>query len=126
LETDSSRPNGETILLVEDHPELRTVASRILRRHGYVVHVATTGQEALRLLEELERVPDLLLTDGKLPDCDGRDLARQIRSSCPGIKVLLSSGSMEESDGDPGVPFLPKPYSMERLTREVRAVLDAG
>jgi len=123
---------GETILLVEDDPNVRNLATLLLTRIGYRVLVAANGQEALALLDgdaaaRLE--VDLLLTDVVMPGMNGRELAERLRSLRPAMQVLYSSGYTDDVIVHHGnvqgqLNFISKPYSIAALGKKIREVLD--
>lgn len=118
---------SETILLVEDETDVRTVAAEALRARGYTVLEAATPAEALQLAGE-HRI-DLLVTDVVLPVMSGRELAEIVTRLQPQIRVLYVSGYTENTIVhygvvDSGVHFLPKPYTPSQLAAKVRQVLD--
>ncbi|MCH7815996.1 MAG: response regulator [Proteobacteria bacterium] len=126
-----SLPTGrETILLVEDEPLVRSVASEVLTDHGYTVIQAENGAVALHLIEENpDQTIDLILTDLVMPFIGGKELVERIKIVRPDVCVMYTSGytsddrfqaMLMESD----VEFLPKPFSLATLTRKVRANLD--
>ena len=119
----------ETILLVDDDPDIRDVTTRSLSAAGYHVHTASGGDDALAQLAVLDGAVDLLLTDVVMPGLCGRDLASRVRRTYPGIRILFSSGfideGIEEQDGLADLPLIAKPYSLKALTQKVRDVLDA-
>lgn len=120
---------SETILLVEDEPEVRAVASESLRLLGYRVLEAATPADALQLAEQFAEPIHLLLTDVVLPVMSGRELAELVRRLRPQIKVLYVSGYTEnmvawQGVQEEGVHFLPKPYTPSQLAAKVRQVLD--
>ena len=123
------RGAGETILIVEDHEDLRSYGAGALEELGYRVLQAGAGREALRILAEAPRV-DLLFTDVVLPDgLDGRRLADEATRLKPGLKVLFTTGYTRNAivhNGrlDPGVELVSKPYSAETLGAKVRMLLD--
>ncbi|HAK53999.1 MAG TPA: hypothetical protein DCP38_00750 [Acidobacteria bacterium] len=127
----AERPRGsETILLVDDEDSVRQLASQLLRKSGYTVIEAADGPAAVRLCRDLPRPVDLLLTDVVMPRMNGRELAAEVNALCPALKVLYMSGFADHAivhDGilDAGLAFLPKPLTMDTLTRKVRDVLDA-
>jgi signal transduction histidine kinase len=120
---------SETILLVEDEPQVRAVVRRTLERAGYAVVVAQDPHEAVRIAEAAGPI-DLLLTDVVMPYMNGRELAERVRSRRPGVRVLFTSGYTDDAilrHGvlDEGVPFLQKPITPASLMRSVRETLDA-
>ena len=124
-----ARGKNETILLVEDEPILREWVREILLGCGYRVVEAGHGVEALKVWDEQAGKIDLLLTDMVMPEgMTGRDLARQLKSRQPGLRVIYTSGYSEEIMGsDTEIregPFLPKPYPAPQLAKLVRDCLD--
>ena len=124
-------PTGnETVLLVEDEPTVRRVASHVLREQGYTVFEAGNGHEALAVLEKQPGNPvDLLLTDVVMPLMGGRELAERVGESQHGIKVLYTSGYIDEVLSHPGIvasdaDFMPKPFTPDVLAYKVRELLD--
>jgi PAS domain S-box-containing protein len=120
----------ETILLVEDEPQVRATVLAILRRQGYRVLVAEGAAEALHLAENHPDPIDLLLTDVVMPKMSGPELAGRLQEVRPGVKVLCMSGYTDDSVFRHGfvesaVAFILKPLTPESLTRKVREVLEA-
>jgi two-component system, cell cycle sensor histidine kinase and response regulator CckA len=131
-EESAATPHGsETILLAEDEPAVRTLASRVLRERGYVVIEAANGHEALRAAEERDGAEiDLLLTDMVMPKMGGGALAERLKALYPGIRVLFISGYTDSTlihhgQFDGGTEFMHKPFSPTDLARKVRELLDA-
>lgn len=71
---------GTTLLLVEDHPQLREILHVQLERRGYLVFSAENASAAMRLLDEIDSI-QAVITDFHMPDMDGLELARRIRRS---------------------------------------------
>jgi signal transduction histidine kinase/CheY-like chemotaxis protein len=124
-------PRGaETILVVEDHEDLRQFGVQVLEDLGYKVISAPDGPSAMKLLEMAGPI-DLLFTDVVLPGrMNGRNLADAAIASAPGLKVLFTTGYTREavvSNGtlEMGVEVLPKPFTYRDLAEKVRRVLDA-
>jgi CheY-like chemotaxis protein len=125
-------PRGSaTILLVEDERVVRELASRILHRQGYRILEATDGQAALRIAGEHAEAIDLLLTDVVMPGgFNGRQLAEQLVSQRPGLKVLYMSGYTDDAITHYGVlgasmAYLQKPFTPDELIRKVLEVLES-
>jgi len=120
----------ERILLVEDEPNVRRIARRILERNGYTVLEASNGAEALRVLERRQEPIALVLTDLVMPEMGGRELASKLRIVSPTSRVLFMSGYTEDavlrqSVMEPGAVFLDKPFTFDTLIRKVREALAA-
>jgi signal transduction histidine kinase/CheY-like chemotaxis protein len=114
------------ILLVEDEPGLRDIARRILERAGFEVTAAAAPDEAILAAESMTEAIDLLLTDVVMPGMRGPELAIRLRTSRPGLRVLLVSGYAEEiveGGRDDSLPFLAKPFSAESLLAAVDAAM---
>jgi PAS domain S-box-containing protein len=121
---------NETILLVEDEPNLRRLARQYLERQGYKILEAEDGAAALQIVDGHKGAIDLLLTDIIMPGMNGRDLAAHIVTLVPAVRVLYMSGYTENVVGhdgmlDAGVNLLQKPFSLPALKDRVREVLDS-
>jgi two-component system cell cycle sensor histidine kinase/response regulator CckA len=119
---------NETILLVEDNDALSKLCVKALERLGYTVLSATNVDEALQTFYQHPGV-DLLLTDVVLPASTGRRLADHLTARNPGLKVLYVSGYPDDTITrlgvvEPGIQFLPKPFTPQALARRVRETLD--
>jgi signal transduction histidine kinase/FixJ family two-component response regulator len=121
----------EVLLLVEDEDSIREPAAEILESRGYLVLPASGGAEALALAQAHAGPIDLMITDVVMPGMNGNQLAEELRSSRPGMRVLYISGYPEDAIAHHGVldadkAFLQKPCPAAVLLRTVREVLDAG
>ncbi len=129
-ETGDGIPRGsETVLVVEDEATVRDLAAYMLRRQGYSVLEAANGEDALRLAQKQTQKIDLLLTDTVMPKMNGTVLAEEFKRHFPATKILFTSGYTEKNMAqynktEPGVDFIPKPFSAAELARKVRLVLD--
>lgn len=127
-----SDPSGsvmETLLLVEDEPDVRKYTQMALEKQGYEVISVEGGAEAIDLAEKLDKPIQLLITDVVMPFMGGRALADAMRSRFPRIKVLYMSGFTEDAVVRNGVveanePFLQKPFTPTALATKVRHLLD--
>jgi CheY-like chemotaxis protein len=124
-------PRGtETVLVVEDEPSVRHLATSVLEARGYTVLRAPNGQDALRVACEHKGAPiRLVITDVVMPLMGGKIMADWLKTTYPDLKILFTSGYTDDAISqhgvlDPGVAFLPKPYTPSTLTRKVREMLD--
>jgi CheY-like chemotaxis protein len=119
-------PRGtETVLVVDDEPQIRELCIRLLGRLGYHVLAARDGQAALELLAETPGVA-LVLTDMVMPGMGGSELLSVLTERGSPIRVVLMSGYSAElvASGRDGVPFLAKPFTVGELAETVRRSLD--
>jgi len=121
---------AETILLVEDQPEVRSVVEKILTRHGYSVVAADNGAEALHTATTYPGRIDLLISDAVMPGMSGRDVATRFLRTRPEARELYMSGYTDDSVVRQGIinhsaAFIQKPLTPARLLRKIREVLDA-
>lgn len=125
----SGRPR---ILVVEDEAVIRELLSLTLESEGFAVEAVATGQEAMQRLqqglEDSSRLPDLLLLDLMLPEVNGLDICRYLRSQGTAIPVLILSAKDSELDRVVGLEigaddYLTKPFGMRELVARCRALL---
>jgi CheY-like chemotaxis protein len=124
---DSNPPQGcETVLVVEDNPEVQEVAGLLLDQLGYRVFYVQSAAAALQLLDSGE-VIDLVFTDVVMPgEVDGLALARRIKAEYPDVAVLLTSGYAKTLHTlEAGLPLVRKPYQLQTLARAIREALDS-
>ncbi len=125
-----SSPGGETVLVVDDDEEVRTVASGVLRLQGYVVLEAATPDEALAICRQHKGLIDLLLTDVVMPVMSGRALAERVRPLRPEAKIMYMSGYPGDVIGKHGVltsgAFIQKPFTASGLAEKVREVFETA
>jgi len=119
----------ETILLVEDNPEVLELTQMTLSGYGYQVITARNGEEGLQVFREYQGTIDLLLTDVIMPVMGGKELADKLKAEYPYLKVIYFSGYTDESIVHHGVletgaEFIQKPYSNKELAKKIRDVLD--
>jgi two-component system cell cycle sensor histidine kinase/response regulator CckA len=122
-------PGGESILVVDDEKALRNVTRRILESAGYVVSVAASGEEALRILDEHSGAFHLVLSDLVMPGMSGTVLAARVREAYPAIRIVHMSGHVDEEIGAHSglhrAPCVGKPFTAVEIKEKIRAVLDA-
>ncbi len=121
---------NRTILVVEDDRSVRALTRRVLERHGYRVHSANSGREALAEWERYDPRVDLLLTDLVMPGgVDGFELAARLLARDPGLRVVFSSGYDPDHGTrtlqlEPGVNFLQKPATPRQILAAVGQMLE--
>jgi CheY-like chemotaxis protein len=119
---------SETVLVVEDQPEVRKLTLAMLESQGYRLLQAASGSEALSLSERYPEPIHLLITDVVMPGMTGRELAMRLVALRPSLKTLYTSGYTANAIGregvlDAAVAYLPKPFSPAQLAAKVREVL---
>jgi signal transduction histidine kinase/DNA-binding response OmpR family regulator len=120
---------SETVLLAEDEEFVRNFVRDVLQKYGYTVLEAQHGSEALRIGLQHSGPIHLLLTDVVMPRMSGQQLAKQMATLHPKVKVLYMSGYTESAIVHHGVldshaAFVQKPFTGEALARRVRDILD--
>ncbi len=122
----------ETLLLVEDERSVRHLACSILQSQGYNVLSANNGKEGLRMARECKAgLIQLVITDVIMPQMSGKVMAEWLKEVYPDLKILFTSGYtddaiVEQGVLEPGIAFLPKPYTPAALAHKVRELLDAA
>jgi two-component system, OmpR family, response regulator len=117
---------GERLLLVDDEDNLRTMLEAALRHHGFDVTSAATGRGALDALPAA--APDAIILDVMLPDLDGFEVCRRLRTEGVRTPVLFLTARDATEDKVRGLTlggddYLVKPFSLEELVARVQAVL---
>ena len=121
---------NETILVVEDEEEVRKLVARSLKKQGYKVLEASQGKEVFPICEEQGGPIHLMVTDVVMPEMTGVELAKHIKQVYPEMKVLYMSGynsdrvAIDCENLEKGIEFIQKPFTVYRLARKVREVLD--
>jgi two-component system, cell cycle sensor histidine kinase and response regulator CckA len=127
-EATNSIQGSETILLVEDEPQLREILRLLLEDHGYHVLEASSGVHALKIWDQHKWKIQLLVSDVVMPDgIRGGELAQRLQAENPGLKVILTSGYAPEArnflNQSTGC-FLQKPFHCSELLQLIRRSLD--
>lgn len=122
---------SETVLVVDDEEQVRSLECGMLQASGYKVLSAADGREALRMCRESSEPIHLLVTDIIMPNMNGRELVRQALPLRPAMRVLFVSGYPDEmeisTEGSPQkTDFLQKPFTSVTFLRRVRQSLDGA
>jgi CheY-like chemotaxis protein len=122
---------AETVLLAEDELGVRRLVREVLEQAGHTVLEAASGPAALQAAEGYAGAIQLLLTDVVMPEMSGPELAKQLTTARPELKVLYMSGYTEETMVQhgmlsAGITLLQKPFSKDDLLRRVRDVMDSS
>ena len=119
---------SQSILVVDDEPDIRRLVVLHLEREGFRCRMAGTGPDALR--EAKAAVPDLVVLDLMLPGLDGLEVCRRLRSeaSTAGVPIIMLTAKADEVDRVVGLEvgaddYVVKPFSPRELVARVRAVL---
>ncbi|HET9790723.1 MAG TPA: ATP-binding protein, partial [Candidatus Angelobacter sp.] len=124
---ETSLRGTETIMLLEDEPDLLMLTAEFLRRNGYNVMPASRGDEAIRTAAEFQDRIDLFITDIVMPGMNGRICAEKLKATRAGVPVLYVSGytdgvfdsiALTSNEG-----FLAKPFTLEELGLKIREML---
>lgn len=125
VESSIPEAHNETVMVVEDDPNVRAITVARLEDLGYQIAEAETGQRALDILAQGQPI-DVLLTDMVMPGgMTGAELARQVRTTYPNVRVVFTSGYAEGGTMPKDrTPWLRKPYTLYQLARTLRELLD--
>jgi CheY-like chemotaxis protein len=127
-ETPVAVGQGETVLVVEDHPANRRALREMLEGLQYRVLEASDGVEALRILDQHSEGIDLVLSDLVMPRMDGRALYAKLSADFPQIKMVVMSGYPRATKGDTAMlsrlPWIQKPVRLATLSQALRQALE--
>jgi CheY-like chemotaxis protein len=120
--------NGELILIVDDEPSVRKLASAILHRSGYRTVTAAEGREGTKIFEEQRRDIKLVVSDLMMPQLDGPGMLRGLRQIEPELKCIIITGLGEENriaeaKAAGADMILNKPFSADQLLAHVKQLL---
>jgi len=118
---------NQTLLVVEDDPDVRQAVATYLPTLGYTV-LAAFPSDALHLAKQHAGAIDLLITDVVMPGISGPELAKKVRALQPGLPILYMSGHIDDAVTRHGVlesksPFLQKPFNLSELAAAIREAL---
>lgn len=122
---EQSQPSSETVLIIDDDADVRTLMSDFLSEVGYRIYAVESGEQALKMLGEI--TPDVLVADFAMPGRNGADVARSIRARLPRLPILFVSGYADTAALEAAVgkaPLLRKPFRPSELAAAIRSLLD--
>ena len=122
-------PEPKTILVAEDEPLVLKMISTMLERLGHIVLAASTPKEAIFMAGQFDNKIDLVITDVIMPRMNGRELAKRLMASQPGLTILYMSGYpaniiSNQSVLDEKMCFLQKPFSKKELAAKIREIME--
>ena len=120
--------HNDTILIVDDEIVIREALHEWLSDFGYTVYSADNGDDALRVFEENQASIDLVITDLGMPGMSGEELYRNLVKIDGNVKVMVSSGYLEQSTADAllqmGIKkLLAKPYKMAEIQSAIHSII---
>jgi signal transduction histidine kinase/CheY-like chemotaxis protein len=120
-----------TVLVIDDEQTVRRIAKNALERQGTQVILAETGREGIELFRKLADKVELVLLDLTMPDLNGEEVLKSLKTIHPGVKVVLSSGFnevevIEKFTGKGLAGFLQKPYTSAALSAKVAEVFQGS
>jgi len=123
------RGGKETILMIDDEEDIKTIGSRILTMYGYEVLFASDGASGLDVFYSDREKIDLIILDLIMPDMSGGEVLKQIISKYPETKIIVVSGYSSSAPINDAInmgakSFVNKPYTLKELLQEVRKILD--
>jgi two-component system, cell cycle sensor histidine kinase and response regulator CckA len=127
--TETPAGRGETVLVVEDAPQILEMVTIMLEGFGYRVLAAGAPSEALKIAGRHAGEIQLLITDVIMPEMNGQDLAARLKTLCPKIQIVFMSGYTADAIAhrgvlDNNVHFIQKPFFRKELATILRAALD--
>lgn len=119
---------SETILVVEDEENVRSIIQRTLEIYGYTILEAASGTQGLELFRQQAEKIDMILTDVVMPEMSGRELVEKASEIKPGIRILYMSGYTDDAivrHGilETGMSFINKPFQAIDLLQKIRSIL---
>jgi two-component system cell cycle sensor histidine kinase/response regulator CckA len=116
------------VLVVEDEDAVRSFAVEALKRQGYEVIQASSGAEALEVMDAAQSKVDIVVSDVIMPELDGPSMFKELRKATPDLKIIFMSGYPDDAfknnlDPDTKFAFLQKPFSLAQLAAKVKEEL---
>ena len=109
------------VLVVEDVPQVRATAVRIMQDLGCTVFDAYNGHQALKLLQAHPEI-EVLFADVRMPGMSGTELAEAAQRLRPDLRIVLTSGYIGSKDVPAHIPFVPKPWRAQDIAEAVTKI----
>lgn len=128
LAANNANTRSLAVLLVDDEPTIRSLGVDILHSLGYRVTVAKHGREALQIFQRRPEYFDIILSDSRMPEMTGLELAEEIRKVRPKMPFILIT-AFDDTQDNPKfaelqiTDIVPKPFRIERLQRSLRQAM---
>jgi len=118
------------LLIVEDDESVRTLAARALERDGHNVDIAADGAQGLALIQQSGGSYDLVVSDIRMPEMDGIEMATAAAKRFPAMKIMLMTGYADQRERAHGLDALihdviTKPFSLATIRSAVNEALAA-
>lgn len=115
------------ILIVEDDPLIRNLFKEVLIRKGYDIVEAVNGEDALVVYDKLEKKPDIIILDFRMPKVNGLELTREILSRDPKSNIFMLTGDPtinQKMVNNYGVIYKEKPVNLEEFLKEINSLAE--
>ena len=117
------------VLVVDDEPQVSAMLQETLNYLGYVAEVASSGEDALRALQDSQ--PNLLLLDVSLPGMSGVNVLERVHATYPHLPVVMLTGNVDlevaqRTLNQGAFDYIAKPFDLARLRQVVEAAMAAG
>jgi CheY-like chemotaxis protein len=130
LQEVSTPAKRQTVLVVDDEQDLRSLVANVLTEYGYKVTSAASAAKAITMLDKMDAPPDLLLTDVVMPGMSGPMLADHVLAKFPNARILFMSGYDERQVVqryvvEKGFTLIIKPFQLHDLCSAVKKAIEA-
>ncbi|ESZ22017.1 response regulator [Mesorhizobium sp. L48C026A00] len=111
------------LLIVEDDESVRTLAARALERAGHMIDIAADGAQGLALIRAARGGYDLVVSDIRMPEMDGIQMAKAAASLFPAMKILLMTGYADQRERAEELNVVQKPFTLAEIRARVEQAL---
>lgn len=114
------------IMIAEDDPFIRRLFTKVLQKNGYEIIEATNGKEAVRLFDNLNEKPNLIIVDFKMPEVNGLEMTNEILERDPNTNIIMITGDPKVNRNmvaDKGIRFKSKPVKIDEFLEELQHLI---